>query len=88
MSDLHAHRLARDFHVLVAPVELICLARLEQQRNERRHAVAGIFASGFGSASRIAPDRIVRSLEAFAQQQIVDARHPKPVTTMPPLVLG
>jgi len=71
VSDLHPHRLTRDFHVFVAPVELVCLARLEQQRDERRHAVTWVLASRFGPARGVAPDRIVRSLEAFAQQQIM-----------------
>ena len=88
MGDLHAHRLARDLHVFVAPVELVRLTRLEQQRDERRDAGTGVFAPRLGPACGVAPDRIVRSLEAFAQQQVVDARHPQPVATMTRLVLG
>ncbi len=87
MRYLHAHRLARDLHVLVAPVELVCLARLEQQRDERRHVAPGIPAAIICPAPRIAPDRIIRSLETFTQQQIMDPRHPQTVTPMPRFVL-
>jgi len=58
----------RDLHVLVNPVELVCLARLDQERDERRHTGTGILPPRLGPARGIAPDRIVRSLEAFAQQ--------------------
>jgi hypothetical protein len=88
MGDLHAHRLARDLHVFVARVELIRLARLEQQRDERRHAVSRVFAPRLGPARGVAPDRIVRSLEAFTLQQVVDPGHPKPVAARPHHVLG
>ena len=36
MGDLHRHRDAVDQHDLVAPVELVRLARREAQRNESR----------------------------------------------------
>jgi hypothetical protein len=36
MGDLHRHRRAVDQHDLVAPVELVGLARIEAQRHERR----------------------------------------------------
>jgi hypothetical protein len=88
MRDLHAHRLARDLHVFVAPVELVRLALPEQQRDKCRHAGAGILTPRLGPARSVAPDRIVRSLEAFAQQQIVDPRHPQPIATRARLVLG
>ena len=88
MGDLHAHRLARDLHVFMAPVELVRLALPEQQRDKCCHAGAGVFAPRLGPARGVAPDRIVRSLEAFAQQQIMDARHPQPIATRAGFVLG
>ena len=87
MGDLHPHRLARDLDVLMAPVELVRLARHEQERDERRHAVTRILAPCCRPARRITPDRIVGALEPFAQQQIVDTRHPQPVAPMPRFVL-
>jgi hypothetical protein len=88
VRHLHTHRLARDLHVLVAPVELVRLARLEQQRDERRHVAAGIPAAVICPAPRIAPDSIIRSLETFTQQQIMDPRHPQTVTPVPRFVLA
>src|SRR3546814_6042834 len=44
MRNLHAHRLAGDLHVLMAPVELIGLARPERQRDEGGNTIAGILA--------------------------------------------
>ena len=38
-------------------------------------------------ARRIAPDCVVRPLEPFTRQQIVDPRHPQPITPVPPFVL-
>jgi len=73
---LHPYRLARDLHVLVAPGELIRLARLEQQRNKRGHIAAQILAATIRSAPGVAPHRVIRSLKTFAQQQIVDPCHP------------
>ncbi len=59
MCDLHAHRLAGDLHILVAPVELVCLAGPEHQRDERRSAVTCILAPLVQPALRITPDSIV-----------------------------
>src|SRR3546814_5477067 len=42
MRHLHPHRLAGDLHILVAPVELVGLTRLEGHRDERRCAFASI----------------------------------------------
>ena len=65
MRDLHAHRLARDLHVLMAPVELIGLARSEQQRDERRR-IHHIATSRLPPAGRITANRVVRAVEPFA----------------------
>ena len=69
----------------MTPVELIRLARLEQQRDKHRHAVTWILAQGFRPAPRIAPERIVRTFETLAQQQVVDP--PQPIAPMPRFVL-
>ena len=79
MRHLHPHRLAGDLDILMAPVELIRLARMEQQRDERRSAVTGIPAPLGRPACPIAADGIIGAFKAFPHQQIMDPRHPQPV---------
>ncbi len=87
MGDLDPHRLASDLDILVAPVELVGLARPEHQRDERGHVAARILAPCAGPARGVTPDRVVGALEPFALQQIVDPRHPQPIASRPRLVL-
>ena len=86
VRHLHPHRLARDLHVLVAPVELVGLARPEHQRDERwrvRHAPASLQPP----PRRVAPDRVVRPVEPLAHQQVMNPRHPQLLAPRPRLVL-
>lgn len=87
MRHLHSHRLTRDLHILVAPVKLVCLARLEHERDEGWRAVARILATRFPPALGIAPDRIIGALEPLTAQQIMDPRHPQPIAPVPGLIL-
>ena len=87
MRHLHAHRLAGDLHVLVAPVELVGLARSEQQWDERWCAIASVLAPRLRPAPGVATDRIVRSLETLAAEKVVDPRHPQPIAAVTRLVL-
>jgi hypothetical protein len=73
MRDLNAHWLARDLDVPVAPVELISFARTEQQRDECR-CVHYVATPRLAPAGGIAAHRVVRAVEPFAQQQIVNTR--------------
>src|SRR3546814_4696754 len=57
MRHLHPHRLAGDLHILVAPVELVGLTRLEGHRDERRCAFASILPPRSTPARRIAAHR-------------------------------
>src|SRR3546814_19420267 len=63
MRDLHPHRLARDLHILMAPVELVGLAGLEHQRDEGRDTIAGILATIGLPARRVAPPGTVGALK-------------------------
>src|SRR3546814_9501398 len=65
MRNLHAHRLAGDLHVLMAPVELIGLARLERQRDEGGNTIAGILASVGLPARRVSAHSIVGALKTL-----------------------
>jgi hypothetical protein len=85
MRDLHAHRLARDLDVLVAPVELVSLARPEQQRDERRR-IHHVATPRLPPARRIAANRVVRAVEPLAQQQVVDARDAQLLAPRPCLI--
>ena len=91
MRHLHPHGRASDFDVFVAPVELVRLAGLELQRDERRGAPQDIGASILAPrrlpARRIAAHRIVGAFEALAQQQVVDPRHPQAITPWQTFVL-
>src|SRR3546814_4142549 len=78
VRHLHPHRLAGDLHILVAPVELVSLTRLEGHRDERRGAFARILPPRSTPARRIAAHRIIGPLEPLAHQQVVDTRHPQP----------
>ena len=57
MRNLHPHRLAGDLHILVAPVELVSLPRLEGHRDERRCAFARILPPRSTPARRAARQR-------------------------------
>jgi hypothetical protein len=87
MRDLHPHRCPGDLNIFMAPVELVGLAWPEHQRDEGRDTIAGIFAPFQLPSRRVAPHGIVGSLKAFAHQQIMDPRHPQPVTPAAQLVL-
>src|SRR3546814_2587142 len=69
MRHLHPHRLAGDLHILVAPVELVGLTRLEGHRDERRCAFASILPPRSTPARRIAAHRIIGSIEPLAQDR-------------------
>src|SRR3546814_6104207 len=87
MRNLNAHRLAGDLHVLMAPVELIGLARLERQRDEGGNTIAGILASVGLPARRVSAHSIVGALKTFAHPQVMDPRHPQPLAPAAHLVL-
>src|SRR3546814_18170622 len=72
MRHLHPHRLAGDLHILVAPVELVGLTRLEGHRDERRCAFASILPPRSTPARRIAAHRIIGYIEPLAHQQVMD----------------
>ena len=67
--------LAGDLDVLVAPVELVGLARLEHERDEGRRPITRILAPRFRPATGVAPHRVVGTLEPLALQQIMDPGH-------------
>jgi len=87
MCDLHPHWLAGNLDVLMAPVELIGLARPEQQRDEGRDAVADILALLGRPACGVAPDGIIRTVEPLPEQEVVDPCHSQSVPSGPCLVL-
>ena len=75
MRDLDRHRDTVDQHDLVAPVELIGLARLEAQRHEsRRHPRAFLAPPG----RRVSPDGVIPALVAEPAEILEDPqqRHP------------
>src|SRR5260370_27797786 len=77
MRHLHGDRRAVDQHDLVAPVELISLARREAQGHKgfRRHRAA------LGAPSLcIAPDRIIAALVAEPAQLLEDPNQRQPLT--------
>src|SRR3546814_10767541 len=82
-----SHRLAGDLHIFMAPVELVGLARLEHQRDEGGDTIAGILAPFGLPARRVAPHGIVGAFKTLALQQIMDPRHPQPLTPAAHLVL-
>ena len=63
MRDLHRHRHAVDQHDLVAPVELVGLARREAQRHEGRRRCRAARAV---PARGVAPHRVVAALDSRA----------------------
>jgi hypothetical protein len=71
----------------MAPVELVSLARLEHQRNERWNAAAGGFALRLCPAAGIATNGIVGTFETLALQKVVNARHAQTVAPGQCLVL-
>src|SRR4051794_7351667 len=77
MGDLHGHRRAVEQHDLVAPVELVGLARREQQRHIglRRPRTARL-----QPAPGIAPDRVVPALVAEPSKLLVDADQRQPLS--------
>src|SRR3546814_15137591 len=77
MRHLHPHRLAGDLHILVAPVELVGLTRLEGHRDERRCAFASILPPRSTPARRITAHRIIGSIEPLAHQQVMATRPPR-----------
>ena len=87
MGSLHPHGRASDLDVFVAPVELVRLAGLEQQRDERRGTVAGILAPRRRPARCIAAHSIVGSFKPLALEQIVDPRHPQAIPARAAFVL-
>src|SRR3546814_6049419 len=86
MRHFHAHRLAGDLDILVAPVELVGLAGTKQQRDEGRR-VHHIAAPRPAPPGGIATHRIVRTVEPLAHQQIMDARKAQFLAPRPRLVL-
>src|SRR5215210_2503072 len=70
VGDLHRHRRAVDQHDLVAPVELVGLARLKGQRHEgidrRQHPL-------LAPAPGVAPNRVVAAFVAETAQLLEDA---------------
>ena len=61
----------------------------------RHFASVRLARSGIRPAPGVAPHRVIRTLEPFTQQQIVDPCHPQPITPLtgsflhadPPLLL-
>ena len=75
VSDLDRHCDAVDQHDLVAPVELVGLARIEAQRHEgRRRSRAALAPPGRG----VAPDGVIATFIAETTQILEDPqqRHP------------
>src|SRR3546814_16360314 len=66
---------------------LVGLARLEHQRDEGGDTIAGILAPFGLPARRVAPHGIVGAFKTLALQQIMDPRHPQPLTPAAHLVL-
>jgi transposase len=87
MCHLHSYRFACDLHVLMAPVELVSLARLEHQWDERWNTTARGFALRFCPTAGIAPDCIIGTFKTLALQKVVNARHPQAVAPRQRLVL-
>ncbi|OBX17476.1 hypothetical protein A9995_15720 [Erythrobacter sp. QSSC1-22B] len=87
MRDLHPHRLAGDLDILMAPVKLVSLAWPQHQRDESGDTIAGILAPCLLPACCVPPHDVVGTIKAFALQQIMDPRHPQPVTLAALLVL-
>jgi hypothetical protein len=59
MRDFHRHRRAAEHHDLVAPVELVSLARRERQRHESRRRLARVLTA---PTLRVAANRVVAAL--------------------------
>src|SRR3546814_1828880 len=87
VRNLYPHRLAGDLYILVAPVELISLARMEGHRDEGRSTFARILPARHTPARRIAAHRLIRTFDPFARQQNMDTRNPPPVAAHSRLVL-
>jgi hypothetical protein len=80
LRHLHRHRDPGDQHHLVAPVELVGLARREAQRHERRHRRRGPLAL---PAGRVPPHRVVAALVAEPAQLLEDPDQRQPLPARP-----
>ena len=67
MRDLHRRRHAGQHHDLMAPVELVSLARLKAQRYERGRRAADLLAL---PAARMAANRIVAAFISLRPQRL------------------
>ena len=80
LRHLHRHRDPGDQHHLVAPVELVGLARREAQRHERRRRRRGPLAL---PAGRIPPHRVVAAVVAEPAQLLEDPDQRQPLPARP-----
>src|SRR3546814_17924364 len=78
VRNLYPHRLAGDLYILVAPVELISLARMEGHRDEGRSTFARILPARPTPAPRIAAHPIIRNFEHFARKPNTTKTHQQP----------
>ena len=85
MRDLHRHGDAVDQHDLVAPVELVGLARLEAQRHEGRRSPRATLAPPDRSVS---PDGVIPALVAEAAEVLVDPQQRHPLAAVPRRIRG
>jgi hypothetical protein len=85
VRDLHRHRDAGDQHHLVAPVELVGLARIEAQRHEGCRRSRAALAP---PARSIAPDGIIPALVAETAEVLIDPQQRHPVPAAPRRIRG
>jgi hypothetical protein len=85
VGDFHGYRHAVDHHDLVAPVELVGLARIEAQRYIRGRRR---FRLCLGPTGRVSPNGIVATVIAEAAQLLEDADMGQALALRPARVLG
>ena len=85
MRDLHRHGDAVDQHDLVAPVELVRLARLEAQRHEGRRRPR---ASRPSPSRGVSPDGVVPAFVAQTAEVLVDPQQRYPIPAAPRGIRG
>ena len=85
VGDLDRHGDAVDQHHLVAPVELVGLARFEDQRHERRRGPRAALAPPDRS---VAPDGIIPALVAETAEVLEDPQQRHPLPAAPSCVRG
>jgi hypothetical protein len=80
VGDLDRHGDAVDQHDLMAPVELVGLARIEAQRHERRRRPGAALAS---PDRGVAPDGVIAAFVAQATQVLEDPQQRHPLAPAP-----